>query len=202
MVVILAIDIGIRNLSICEIMYTDSKYQIRRWKLYDLVHQFPHIKSVQKITANDYHLLVEFFFNDIYSRSRLKTTINHVVIETQPAGRHLNMKMHLLSHYLYDNIVKLRNSSTYGHQLYSVNFVSGHCKYYKPWLIKFGEAKQSNYVKRKQLSVRLCAKWCQIYGLTQLWKSFQHTKKQDDLADSFLLGLYFVQLNYGVLNPS
>ena len=196
MVVILAIDIGIRNLSICEMVYDDQKYQITRWQLYDLLEYFPHINGVKKITANDYHLLVEYFFNDIYTKSYISTTINHVVIETQPAGRHLNMKMHLLSHYLYENFVQLRNSSIYGYQLYSVCFVSGHCKYYKPWLMKFGESKQSIYAQRKQLSVRLCTKWCQIHGLTPLWQSFRHTKKQDDLADSFLLGLYFLQLNY------
>ena len=199
-VVILAIDIGIRNLSTCELVYDEKQkdfpLQVTRWQLHDFLEYIPHLKSVKKLTANDYYFLAEHFFQVLYNRGYIRSTIHHVVIETQPAGRHLNMKMHLLSHYLYENLVRLRNSSVFGDRLLSVGFVSGHCKYYKPWLQKFGESKQANYGKRKQLSVRLCTNWCLIYNLTTLWNSLQHTKKQDDLADSFLLALYFLHQNY------
>lgn len=197
MVVVLGIDIGLRNLAVCELEFhvSTKTYGIKKWINIDILSYFPHCKTVRDVKDSDYHLLGEWFISELYTPSYIRNNIHHIAIERQPSGRTSSYRMNIFSHILYQRFVQLRFKIRSGCVLSSVRFVGGNCKYNKNWLATTKLTKAKTYKGRKTLSIHICQ-----YFLTQYHLTFPPTRtaKMDDVADAFLLALYIV--HFGCLH--
>jgi len=186
----LGIDIGIRNLSFCQLVKQNTgDWAIAQWHLVDMLEFCnTRFKSCTDMHSIDVHALAEYLLPLIFPATALPT---FVCIEQQPHGKYGNQKLVLLSHLIYAYFRQFLARATFGQKLLAVKFVSPNSKYCTPWLQKYGQTRGKTHCARKKLSIALFEKLVAEYQVSNLSTVvFADHKKQDDLADSFLLAFY------------
>jgi hypothetical protein len=196
-VVVMGIDIGIRNLSFCVLAeeHKGQRLTTSSWKTVDLLASLPGAEglSCNKVTPLDLHEITHYVFGEIFSDDFIrKNGVQHIVIEQQPHGKYANVKMIVLSHLLLDHFRRMvyRRAAESDFPLKTAGFVSAATKYPNWFLRKNGWKKQKKYDKRKRLGIVIAETLCRWHDLH--WE-MEH-KKKDDYADSFLLAYFQLSL--------
>jgi hypothetical protein len=185
------VDIGIRNFSLCVIKQGPNlphTFEIERWMVLDLAEYcgMP-IKDCRKVSVDQLHTMAELAFPVLFPEDWLRTEVAQFGIESQPGGKYANPHMVLLSHLLLSYVRGVMYANpTRTQTLHTAKLVAAVRKYNKPWLASFGiEAKKRDYRARKALSKQLCTHMLDTVCKGEL----PDATKQDDYADSLLIGL-------------
>lgn len=192
-VVIVGVDIGIRNFSFCVLREDGKTLRVLEWRNVDLRASCPGLSglSCKKLTPADLHDVAQCgLFRDLLSEDFVRRhRVQHVAIEQQPQGKYGNMRMILLSHLLLGHFLRMlrRLAPEEGFPLKTAALVSASTKYPKWLLDRHGWAKQKNYEKRKRLGVSTARLLCRNHNIE--WNQ-EAKKKEDDYADSFLLAYF------------
>ena len=171
--VILGFDVGVRNLSFCELLVEPSgTHTTQRWEVVDLIDG--DVQSANKVKLEELHLRLESFLTSHFPH---ETVLNHVCavgIELQPQGRLSNLRMLIVSHLIYAHFRSMLNKGS----LKSVRFIAAKLKYPRKHMTACGLRSSRVYKERKRNSVSLCR---------HLTVGLPAKGKVDDLADSFLI---------------
>mgnify|MGYP006162459843 CR=1 FL=1 len=190
---ILSFDIGIKNLAYC-ILYKnkDNTITIEKWDNLQLLEDDEKCKGfpLNEITKRMYNKL----------NTELEDyDITEVLLENQPCLKNPVMKsiqMIIYGFFQYQTIIlgrkinniKLINASNklkVGKNLDEINN--------KEYIIKI----KNKYTRNKKLAIEY-TNWIlehRIKNHEKLYEYFNNNKKKDDLADSFLQGLYYINLS-------
>jgi len=194
---ILSFDIGIKNLAYC-LMYKDNtidnnnNIKIINWDIIQLIEDDVKCKgvSLDAITNVLYNKLQEIF---------LDYDITEVLLENQPVLKNPVMKsiqIILYSFFQYEkvlmgrdiNLIKFINASNklkLGKNLSEINNSED--------IVKI----KSKYTKNKKLAIIYTNHFLQERLIEEDYikynEIFNKHKKKDDLADSFLQGLYYIE---------
>lgn len=176
MVKLLSIDVGIKNLSFCYFDTCPNKTQIIEWKNISVTDQNVKKMKLDTITDCVLHTLNEHFDEDFET--------NIVIIENQPMLKNGLMKTISVIIYTYFNMMKLQYAN-----IDEVKFVSASnklkCK-------KTQNINKDTYKDRKNLSIETAKVYINDHFPDRLnWLNTQ--KKLDDLCDSQLLGIYYIE---------
>lgn len=189
--VVVGIDIGIRNLSLCELVQCPGSgvLEIRRWELVDML-EGTQWESARTVTAGAIHAMMEFQLSRLFPDKYCRSHVHHVCIEAQPLGKFTNNRTQLVSHLIYEHFRRHLRDVRVGETLQSVTFTQPGRKYSDAWLGRYGLKKGKKHADRKLLSVQLCTGLLRDEGV-QNATSVTHVgaRKADDLADAFLLAL-------------
>jgi len=171
---ILGIDIGIRNMSFCELnVAEDRTLSVGRWEVIDLLDGDK--QSANKLKMESLHQRMECFLVKHFPSGPTAQQFECVGIELQPQGRLTNLRMHIAAHVAYSYFRTLLHLNA---SLTTVRFIAASKKYPAKLLAACGLASSRVYKVRKQNSIALCR---------QLTTGLPHRGKIDDLADSFLI---------------
>ena len=166
-------DIGVKNLAVCVLERHDrGVHTIHHWQLIDLETKVLREASRAVVDKLD----------DI----PLLLTVGSVALEAQTAN---NGPMKIISHSLA-TYFKCRAPQA------GVSFVSPRNKltvYDGP---PVEVTASTNYQRNKKMAVIMCRQMLQTSGQQEHLALYESTKKKDDLADSFLQGVYFLELPY------
>lgn len=180
---VLGIDVGCRHLSFCLI--ASKELEILRWELYDLEDE-------------DNGRLPERLKTLLYrewSPEYVQSVVHRVIIENQPGGKYRNVNpstVGAMLHFYFDSLL----ASKFGHTLTEVSVLSGSLKFQKDFLLaSCCEIKKRSYSERKRLSIRLCK--FLIPRFSGLILDLDQFKKKDDICDSFLMAVGFIQKTIG-----
>jgi hypothetical protein len=185
---VLAFDVGIKNLSYCLMEDCD----ILDWDLIDLTDDGSESttskakkqkQDMQKLSSTLFEKLQEKFDN---------CQIDHVIIENQPVFKNPRMKsiqILIYSFFAYKRVIEDR-------QIEAVTFVAANTKvkYAESHLQKIGieiEKCENKYKYNKKISIQCTSEIVQNHEELAEW--FANHKKQDDLADAYLLGLSYLE---------
>lgn len=176
---LISIDVGIKNLSYCE--FNDDK--IIRWQLIDVCED-----AKQNTNKMPIEILVENVLLKLMEHFQPSDTIRYdaVIIENQPHQKNGLMKTVSVVIYTYFNLLKLQHGI-----IDAVKFVSANNKY-KCKLVDPSQKSVKDYKQRKRIAVETIMKYIPNY-CPQLTEWFAKQKKKDDMADSGLLGIYFLE---------
>lgn len=188
----LGIDVGLRNLSYCLLKYENGQYEIKDWKLIDVLSLCGQPdRSCNTLSSQEIHNISEYLLKRIFSPFFIRENkIAHISIERQPGGRFSNSRTILFSHLIYEYFRQCLRNVKWGDTLQTSCFVGAQQKYKQKWLSLFNIKTSANYKKRKNNSVFLCCNLCKdlkIQGFNE--EQFRNEDKNDDLADAFLLAL-------------
>jgi hypothetical protein len=193
MVRILAIDVGIKNMSYCLLETggkpVESRPRIVQWKNISVLSPSMNCKttSLDCITESMLLKLGDHFDSDCI--------VDTVVIENQPATKNQTMKSVSMVIYTYFHMLRLQ----YG-QVEQVRFspATNKLKCKKRFKAPFSSLPQKTYAQRKSLAVRLTKGYLEEWFDTNTntlkdleW--FDAQKKKDDLSDAFLLAVYHAE---------
>ena len=170
---ILSFDVGIKNLAFCVM---DRQFNIHSWFCTEIPNPTTQLKNL--LCYLDSLELME--------------NVDTILIEKQP---YKNPKMRLLENILltYFNIRNIDNSN-------DVKILSYNAKHKLGELGKQIKGK-TNYNQRKKLSIQLCNTFLVKYTQEDVFKYyFTKSKKKDDLADSLLQALSFLNYNLDIGN--
>ena len=173
MVYILSFDIGIRNLAYCY----SNDHDILKWNVMDIQGD-----NVNATCEKCVRLLHETFKDD---------AIDQVLIENQPVQKNPTMKTIQIVVYTY-----FVHAKVVGRQVININFISANRK--NKYTEKFDiqvECK-TKYQQNKKRAIA-CAKL--LVEHTEWEDHFNKHKKKDDLADSYLQTLSYI--NYAPIVP-
>jgi hypothetical protein len=169
---VLGIDVGIRNLSFCELAVDPSKtFAVKQWEVVDLLDG--DVQSANKVHLETLHHRLEEFLAETFPPNKV-ADFSAVGIELQPQGRLSNLRMLIVSHLIYAYFRGMRNQGA----LQTVRFVAAKLKYPKKHMTACGLRSSRIYKERKRNSVNLCK---------HLTTGLPVRGKVDDLADSFLI---------------
>lgn len=206
-------DVGIKNLSYCLVEYNDNNYVIKDWNIIDLRHDNEEKQEVINSSNSNTEVKVKtkekkcskISLKDL-SRNLYKkleenssfSNFDYVIIENQPVLKNPTMKSIQMILYSYFSFKSLGIENF--KDLLLMN-ASNKLKVYKgdvdsEEMEKINKLK-SKYSRNKKLSIlhtNLLLKeheynsknWCEF---------FNKNKKKDDLADSFLMILYYLKKN-------
>ena len=196
---VLSWDVGIKNLAYC-ILDTDDKYKqdeekekeehcanILFWDVITLQNESKHL-----------HKLSEELFEKLNSMGELYDNIDVVVIENQPCMR--NPKMKTMQIMLYSFFVMKCNTLMKGDitddfKKTKVCMMSANnkLKCYKGETIELKTKSKSKYIIRKKMAIEHCKFFIKSNEIN--YDYFMSSSKKDDLADSYLQGLYYIKKN-------
>jgi hypothetical protein len=178
---IVGLDVGIRNLSICRIERdsTNAIVAIEDWKLIDCAPE----KNATKLSIEEgVRLVVE----TLEENTSFFENVDVLAIESQPCGRVAtsNLKMKVISHGIQTwAILRYPEMKTI--------FVNPKNKLTREYCgdllqLEGGDAAvKARYKKHKQMAVAACGRI--VEGFPE-WKSwFESHRKKDDVADALLL---------------
>lgn len=162
---LLSIDVGIKNLSYCLLKDTG---EILDWKNVSVENED---KKLEHLVEN-YLLVLMEHFSDIQ--------VDTVIIENQPMLKNGLMKTLSVVIYTFFNMLKIQHGV-----INKVSFISAtnklKCK-------KMKQVPSKVYKERKKQSIELTREYLAPDRLQ--WLNAQ--KKQDDLCDAFLAGMYYL----------
>lgn len=172
---ILSFDIGIKNLAYCFA----NKHNIIKWGILDI-----HGKNILETSENCMRLLHETF-------SQLH--IDTILIENQPVQKNPTMKTIQILVYSFFVYNKTINAFTY-----AIHFVSASKKNKFTTFFDISINCKSKYQQNKKRAIE-CTR---LILCNSEWHDFfsRHTKK-DDLADSYLQLLSFINYSPVLPNP-
>jgi len=222
--VLLSIDVGIKNLGIC-LLEVDNKRNIEKiikWKIISLIdstneiccgklkngnncmcigkyksddkyycsrHKYEDSKLEKKIKAGDIDIIslgrnIKYKLDELLQEEEMK--INYVVIENQIstlASRMKTIQGMIIQYFILKNIENIDVISSQN----------------KLKLLKEYEnienIKKTSYGDRKKIGINLTNKILDSNEKLRISKELFIGKKKDDLADSFLQGLYHIKYN-------
>lgn len=172
---VMGIDIGLRNLAVCVLCKKEEEEEvtIKHWQVYDILEG-----GNMPATCALVHPVAEAWLDELFP-SALIRSMRHVAVEAQPGGKFANAKPTLFSHLLLSHLRRIqRTDLRLGDALVSVQHMAPSKKFRTHNTGKV----PTNYAKRKALSVQLCKAL-----LTNT--PMPPCKKEDDLADAFLLAM-------------
>jgi hypothetical protein len=172
---ILSFDIGIKNLAYC---YSNDE-NIIKWNVFDIKGD-----SVNETCEKCVKVLYDTFKDD---------PIDQVLIENQPVHKNPTMKtiqIVVYTFFMYQKVVGTEKIIT------NINFISANRKNKFGDKFKLDIECKTKYQKNKKVAIA-CAK---ILVENSEWEThFNNHKKKDDLADSYLQTLAFI--NYEPVLP-
>jgi hypothetical protein len=189
-------DVGIKNLSYCVIDYDDNDYKICDWGIIDLRtnDQKEKGKKCAKISLKD--LSRELYKN--LEKNKQFSEFDYVIIENQPVLKNPTMKSVQMILYSYFSFKSLHNKNFKDLLLMSA---SNKLKVYTEEIVseemdKINKLK-SKYNRNKKISImhtKILIK-DHTYNSEKWLEFFEGNKKKDDLADSYLMILYYLKKN-------
>ena len=158
------------------------------------IKKFPveKIKSLEKINVNKIDILELYkcLIDSLENYKHRFMDVDEILIENQPALKNPKMKTIQVAIYTYFFIRCFTDKCST--RLNNIKQISASNKL----KIYDGPPVESNaknkYAKNKDLSIKYCEYF--IKNNTQMLDYFKSEKKKDDLADSFLQGLYYIKL--------
>lgn len=176
MTFILSFDIGIKNLAYC---YSRDEH-ILKWNVFDIKGD-----SVNETCEKCVRVLYETFNGD---------QVDQVLIENQPVQKNPTMKtiqIVVYTFFMYQKVVGSNDKS-------KINFISANRKNKFAEKFKFDIECKTKYQRNKKMAIA-CAK--QLVEHTTWEAHFNGHKKKDDLADSYLQTLAFINYEPVLPNP-
>ena len=205
-------DVGIKNLSYCVVEYNDNNYVIRDWNIIDLRYDNEETKEISdskskaktkeitktKTKAKEKKcskISLKDLSRNLYKKleeNNSFSNFDYVIIENQPVLKNPTMKSIQMILYSYFSFKSLGIENF--KDLLLMN-ASNKLKVYKgdidsEELEKINKLK-SKYSRNKKLSILHSQLILETHS-TETWlEFFNSNKKKDDLADAFLMCMYF-----------
>jgi hypothetical protein len=169
----LSFDCGLKNLAYCfieDINDVDKEFSIRMWETF----------SLRGSTVKDF---TQSLYEELSLRAWM-THVDHVVIEAQVSS---NNQMKVISHILqmYFLCKRDKNQPT-------IHFISPKSKF-KVTNVPDPQGISNGHAKNKKIAVEMAKKVLMENKDKRSLEYLFTFRKQDDLADSFLQGLYFLR---------
>jgi hypothetical protein len=182
----------------CQLLCENNNYcTLHAKQYYKNIIKLSEVKLIKKLTDfNDlkYNLIIEL------EKRKSLLDANYVVIENQPSFKNPKMKSIASTLYDYYLIRGIIDKNITNSNIMSVKFISPINKLKlinNKDLNELDKTKQTeNDSQKYKLTKSLGIKYCleNINHLTDWTTFFNNNKKKDDLADSFLQGIYFYNL--------
>lgn len=167
---VLSIDPGLKNIGICAL---DHDNKIIFWKILSLDIQYKKT-DLNNLTECLLLNLIDLFDNTV--------EIETVLIENQPSKLDNRIKFLSIETYTYFNMLKVLHGN-----IKNIRFIHAKNK------LKNYYCKNLSYVQRKKLGIDITMRYLNYYYVENLeW--FLSNKKKDDLADSFLYCVDYINL--------
>ena len=174
-------DIGVNNLSYCILDISENKINIKKWDIIDIKNGMNIKKEKMRIFEN---------IPNILDTIPELLDAKYVVIENQPCMKNPTMKSIQIIVYSYFIIKGLQNKdSNIEHIIFQS--ASNKLKVYKGPPVE--KKYKTKYSQRKFEAVKHTNFF--LENDKENFDFFNSKKKKDDLADSYLQGLYFIMKN-------
>jgi len=168
----LSFDCGLKHLAYClieDVNDLDKEFSIRLWETF----------SLHGSTVKDY---TQSLFQELALRPWM-VHVDHVVIEAQVSS---NNQMKVISHILQMYFLCKRNK-----QIPTIHFINPKSKFKVTNVPE--PSNVTGHAKNKKVAVEMAKKLMSKNKDRMSLEYFMSFRKQDDLADSFLQGLYFLR---------
>ena len=183
-------DIGIKNLAYCVVEVKKEKFKILDWNIIDLRsdNQIEGKKKCAKISLKD---LSRSLYENLEANKIFKK-FDYIIIENQPVLKNPTMKsiqMILYSYFAFKSL-KLKDFK----DLILMNASNKMKVYTKPTDSELTEKinkLKSKYSRNKKLSILHSQLILEEHSTNDWLDFFKSNKKKDDLADAFLMCMYF-----------
>ena len=201
MVTILSFDVGVKNLAYCLFEYHNLEdFQIQEWNILDLVCDVV-VERKSGISLNNQCDVLLCKLKELFET----THIDYVLIENQPVLKNPTMKTIQIIIYTYFRMLKVNEEKS----ITDVVFVNANnkVKFVTTVLSKKPEMNivvspvpsepsssnngRSRYKHNKEVAVNGTRCLLQYVNHNDSLNYFCSCKKKDDLADTFLQGLYY-----------
>lgn len=191
MVRVLSIDVGIRNLAFCEFEListtTPHTSRILRWEVVDVIDKVK--PSFDELSDALLRVLDDRFCGS-------DDTIHHVIIENQPVTMNPKIKSIAIMIYTF-----FRSVNMYTGTAPCVRFISAqrklHTLRHLPHDMILAPSAKLPYAEKKRLAQVLCRHYLDTVmcdATRDRWSPvLAAAKKKDDLCDSFLQGVAFME---------
>ena len=177
--IILSIDVGIKNLAYCVIKLNiindkinDNSIEILDWNIVNLCE----INNLDKKIKNDNLLNIGINLKNHFDNNSAIENVELILIENQigPIANKMKTIQGMISQYF---ICKNK---------YNIELVSAINKL-KPFINEENKEKNKDYQKRKKFGIEIMTNMINETDNFLMWKDyFLNTKKKDDLSDCFL----------------
>ncbi len=188
--IIIGWDIGIKNLAYCVVEIKNEKFKILDWNIIDLrsENQIEGKKKCAKISLKD---LSRSLYENLEANKIFKK-FDYIIIENQPVLKNPTMKsiqMILYSYFAFKSL-KLKDFKDLI-LMNASNKMKVYTKPIEPTLTEKINKLKSKYSRNKKLSILHSQLILETHS-TETWlEFFNSNKKKDDLADAFLMCMYF-----------
>lgn len=199
---LISFDVGIVNLALCEIIFDDKDGPVTldRFEILDI--STPNTKK-HELSLVTQRLLTKL--RDLFWSCSETKRIDFVLIENQPVQKNPVMKSVQMVIYTFFNVMKMMCDGSVGevrlvsasNKLKLTQFIK--CKTLCSSIIedaKVSAKVEKGYKYNKKLAVGLLNHFLQTIDEVQNGADFKDVltrKKVDDLADTFLQGLWFIR---------
>ena len=188
--IVIGWDIGIKNLAYCVVEIKNEKFKILDWNIIDLrsENQIEGKKKCAKISLKD---LSRSLYENLEANKIFKK-FDYIIIENQPVLKNPTMKsiqMILYSYFAFKSL-KLKDFKDLI-LMNASNKMKVYTKPIDPILTEKINKLKSKYSRNKKLSILHSQLILETHS-TETWlEFFNSNKKKDDLADAFLMCMYF-----------
>lgn len=178
---ILAFDVGIKNLSYCLLESHEKDTHIIQWDNLCITDEKCKTVPLERMTEMTLLTLQDTFANNPNFQ------VDVVLIENQPSQKNGIMKTISVIIYTFFNMLKIQMGN-----VKEVRFVSPSSKLKCKWVNRLSNPVSTTYSQRKKLSVQLMKLYMEVICPERIpW--FQQHRKQDDISDSALFGIYYIE---------
>lgn len=171
---ILSIDVGIRNLASCTLEKVGGT--VHWWEVADILSYNSCSKAVKRVTMLETLTFMKKYYDD-----KLTSVPDSVLIEQQPNARMRGVSLGLCGYFMQR------------FPLAEVKLVSGKRKMKLCSPQDKADAKRAQYEQNKARAVEACGRLIGKHAAPALCEMYSASKKKDDLADAFLMGLSFCE---------